>query len=316
MGYTEEASRELFSYLPPLTKRADFDEFWDKTLEKTKSVPLNPEMSRYDFPSEYVEVYDISYNGFDDTRIHGWFLKPLFIKKDKYPCLIQYHGFTGDRGMPSDYMQWIMMGMAVLAVDCREQCGATGNSASYSSGATQSVVCKGVLDKNEYYYRAVYMDSVKAIDFACYQPNVDKDRIIIHGGSQGGAIGMAVCSLDPRPYLAMLDVPSNSNIERRIEGSNGSYSAVTDYLKKFPQRTDQVFETLSYFDTMNMADKIKCKLLASVGLKDPTCPAKHYFASYNRINSPKEIRIYRFNGHEGGHSYHNEVKLRFLKDNL
>lgn len=316
MSYVEDCSKELYDYLPPLTKRPDFDAFWESTIAKAQEVPLRPLMERYDYPSDYVEVYDISYNGFDETRIHGWYIKPSFLKRETYPCMIQYHGYTGDRGMPADYMQWIMMGVSVIAIDCREQCGNTGNSAHYSSGATQSSVCKGVLDKHEYYYRAVYMDSVEAIDFACQLPEVDQEKIIIHGGSQGGALGMAVCALDRRPFLAMLDVPSNSNIEKRIEGYHGSYASVTDYLKRFPQRTEQVFETLSYFDTMNMAERISCKLLASVGLKDQICPAKLYFASYNRIKSQKQIMIYPFNGHEGGGTVHNELKLRFLKEHL
>lgn len=316
MTYIEQLSKDLYEYLPPLTKRPDFDDFWKTTIELSRSIPLNPQMDLYDYPSSYVKVYSISYNGFDETRIHGWFIVPQFVNKEKLPCVINYHGFTGDRGMPADFMQLITMGVSVLSVDCRDQCGNTGNSAHYSSGSTQSVVCKGILDKNEYYFRAVYMDCVKAIDFAASQLVVDCSRIIISGGSQGGALGMAVCALDNRPYLAMLDVPSNSNIEKRIEGRHGSFSCITDYLKKFPQRTEQAFETLSYFDTMNMADKIKCRILASVALKDDICPAKLYFASYNRITSTKEIKIYPFNGHEGGDSFHNEIKLRYLKNNL
>lgn len=315
MSYVEDLSRKLYEYKPPLTKKDDFDEFWSKTIEKTQKIQLNPVAEPYDYPSRFVEVYSISYNGYDATRIHGWFIIPKFVdSRKKLPCMISYHGFTGDRGMPADFMQWVTMGIAVLSVDCREQCGETGNSAAYSSGSTQSVVCKGILDKNEYYFRAVYMDCIKAIDFACQQDVVDPNKIIINGGSQGGALGMAVCSLDNRPSLAMVDVPSNSNIQRRVEGSFGSFSCVTDYLRKFPQRTEQAFDTLSYFDTMNMADRIKCKLLASVGMKDNICPAELYFASYNRITSEKEIRVYPFNGHEGGGGVHNEIKLCFLRD--
>lgn len=316
LAYVDAYLKELSEYLPPLTKQKDFAEFWEKTIQLTKEIPLNPQKDLYDYPSPYVTTYSISYNGFDTTRIHGWYIVPKFVSKDKLPCIIHYHGFTGDRGMPADYMQWLTMGVAVLAVDCRQQCGDTGNAASYSSGSTQSVVCKGILDKNEYYYRAVYMDALKALDFACDQPEVDINRLIIHGGSQGGAIGMAVCALDERPYLAMVDVPSNSNLEKRVDGSHGSFALVADYLKRFPLRTEQVFETLSYFDTMNMSEQIKCNLLASVALKDMVCPAKLYFASYNRIKCPKEIKLYPFNGHEGGHGVHNEIKLRYLMDHL
>ena len=70
--------------------------------------------------------------------------------------------------------------------------------------------------------------------------------------------------------------------------------------------------TLSYFDTMNMAETIRCPILASVGGQDIICPPHCYFASYNRIRSEKEICIYPFNGHEGGRSHHLEKKLAFL----
>lgn len=314
MNFLDSKIKELYSYLPPLTKRPDFDEFWRDTIAQTKNVPLNAEVIPYDYPSQYVKVYEIQYNGFDDTRIHGWYMVPAFIKKEKYPCLVNYHGFTGNRGMPADFMAWIMMGMAVVSVDCREQSGKTGNSAVYSGGMTGNVTCKGVLDKNEYYYRAVYMDCIKALDFADSRPEVDNDRLVIHGVSQGGALGMAVCSLDSRPWLAMVDVPSSSNIEARIEGEHGSFASITEYLRKHPYHLEKVYETLSYFDTMNMADKINCRILASVALNDNVCPAKCYFASYNRISAPKDIRIYPFNGHEGGHSVHMEEKLRFLRE--
>jgi cephalosporin-C deacetylase len=317
-SYIDRVSKELFEYLPPLTKKEDFDEFWKATISIAKSVPMNIEMELYDYPSPYVEVYSISYNGFDDTRIHGWYMIPR-IEKDKdkkYPCLIHYHGFSWNRGKPADFMQWILMGVAVISIDCRDQSGLTGNSAKYSNGYTTNLNCKGILNKEEYYYRAVYMDCMKAIDFACEQKEVESTKIIIEGGSQGGALGMAVCALDERPYLAMVDVPSNSNIEKRVENAFGSFASVTEYLKLYPDKVDEALDTLSYFDTMNMADKIKCKVLASVGLKDTTCPAKMYFATYNRITSNKQIEIYPFNGHEGGREFHNEIKLRFLKDNL
>lgn len=316
MAYTDKAFEELCGYLPPLTKRGDFDAFWRDTLEQSAKMPLEPEVEPYDYPSPHVKVYDISYNGFDGTRIHGWYIVPAFAGAGPFPCLIHYHGFTGNRGMPADFMQWLAMGVAVVSVDCRDQCGCTGNRAHYSSGATQSVVCRGILDKNEYYFRYVYMDCVRALDFACAQSEVDGNKLIVEGGSQGGALTMAVCALDSRPWLALADVPSNSDLTRRVEGAFGSFSAVTDYLKVFPMHTEKAFETLSYFDTMNLADRIQCPVLASVGLKDNVCPARQYFATYNRIASPKEIRLYPFNGHEGGSAVHNEVKLRFVRDHL
>jgi cephalosporin-C deacetylase len=314
MNFLENKIKELSEYLPPLTKRMDFEDFWEETIQIAKSVDLRPEFMEYDYPSNQVKVYSISYNGFDDTRIYGWYIIPVFLKKEKYPCLINYHGYTGSRGVPADFMAWAMMGLAVISIDCRGQGGVTGNKATYSSGITDNLTNKGILDKYEYYYRHVYMDCLKAIDFAEACPEVDKDRIIINGVSQGGALGMAVSCLDHRHKIALVDVPSNSNIERRVEGCHGSFTGVKDYLTRYPEHLEKAYETLSYFDTMNMADKITCKIFASVALKDEVCPAVCYFASYNRITAPKQIEVYPFNGHDGAYPVQFEKKLRYLKE--
>ncbi|RJE88490.1 acetylxylan esterase [Paenibacillus sp. 1011MAR3C5] len=314
MGYMEVATRALYDYCPALTKRDDFDSFWQETIAEAKQVPLQSERVELAYPIRGVKVYDISYNGMDDTRIKGWLLLPRVESDKQLPCLIHYHGFAHNRGEPSNFMHWLMMGLAVLSIDCRDQGGGTGNHAHYSHGFMSNVASKGIQDKREYYYRYVYMDCLKAIDFACEQPELDPERIVLEGGSQGGALGMAVAALDQRPKLAMVDVPSNSNLTARVEGNHGAFASVAAYLKKHPEQTDAVMDNLSYFDTMNMADRISCPVLASVALKDETCPALMYFATYNRIISEKEIVIYPFNGHEGGGARQTEKKLAYVAE--
>lgn len=312
MGYIEDVTRDLYNYLPPLTKKDDFDFFWDTTLKQAKDVPLQPARHEVHYPSKYVRVYDISFNGMDKTRIHGWLIVPAFLNRESFPCLIHYHGFTGNRGEASDFMHWITLGMAVLSVDIRDQGGATGSSYAYSHGYVKNVVSKGIHNKWEYYFRYVYMDCLRAIDYACEQKEINPAQIVIEGGSQGGGIGMAVVALDNRPKLAMVDVPSNSNLVSRVEGNHGAFGAITEYLNMHPDQTDFVFDNLSYFDTMNFADRISCPVLASVALKDETCPAQMYFATFNRILCEKEIVIYPFNGHEGGKAKQTEIKLKYV----
>ncbi|NLO36014.1 MAG: acetylxylan esterase [Clostridiaceae bacterium] len=312
MTYLEDKIAELSAYLPPLTREADFDLFWETTRTQADAVSLDARRTPCSYPIPSIAVSDIQYSGFDGTPIHGWLIVPTWRPASQLPCLIHYHGFTGNRGLPCDFTAWTSLGVAVLSIDCRQQAGDTGTRAVLSSGCTQSVVCQGILDPKEYYFRAVYMDCLRAIDFAAAQPEIDPGRIILEGGSQGGALGMAVSALDDRPWLAMVDVPSNSLLHERVSNAHGSFSAVTDYLKIHAHLTDQVFRTLSYFDTMNLADRIRCPLLASVALNDTTCPAKFYFASYNRITSPKEIAVYPFNGHEGGRNVQLQRKLQFL----
>ncbi len=314
MRYLDEKIKTLEAYLPPLTKRPDFDAFWAETRKIADAQPLMPTRVPFAYPSDHVAVYDITYCGFDDTVIHGWFIVPKFVKSGKLPCLIHYHGFGGSRGKPWQMMHWATQGLAVLSVDCRDQGGETGNRAAYSNGTIQHVYSRGVLDKSEHYHRALYMDALKAIDFALTCPEVDESRIIIEGGSQGGALVMAVAALDNRACVALPQVPSNTNIERRVEGRHGSYASINDYLRRYPDRVDQVYETLSYFDTMNMADKITCPVYASVGLSDPICPPECYYATYNRITAEKRIEVYPFNEHDGAGDIQIGKLMAYLKE--
>lgn len=312
--YLKNRIRELEEYQPALTKRPDFDSFWRRTIEWSDSVPLEPVLTEAGYPSPYIKAYDLSYRGCDQTEIKGWFLLPRFTGSEKLPCMVCYHGFGGSRELPQNYAPYLLMGIAVVAVECRLQGGDTGSLAGYPGGLVTNVNSMGVLDKETYYYRNVYMDCMRAVDFALMREEVDSSRIIVQGGSQGGALCLAVAALHENIALALADVPSNSNIEARIEGAYGSFSCLTDYIRRFPERMEQVYETVSYFDVMNLADRITCPVLASVCLKDDVCPAKCFYAAANRITSEKEICVYPFNGHDSGGYAHAKRKLEYLKE--
>lgn len=313
--YTKDALHAEWSqYMPELTKEPDFDEFWKKQLELNKVHPLNPVMKAYNYPAKNVKVYDVTIEGHDGTVIHGWFIKPE--SNSKIPCVVQYHGFGGSRGYPMGYMQYAIMGAAVVAFDCRDQGGQTGNNASWTNGSRDALSAKGILDPNEYYAKHLYLDAIRVLDFVSQQDDIDQSKIAIIGGSQGGALVSAMAALDDRPTIAIGSVPSNSNMNARLMGEHGTVSAVANYLKKHPDHIEQCMKTLSYFDTMNMADKITCPYLAGVGGKDVVCPAKMFYATYNRIQSEKHIEIYPFNGHEGGGDIFWEKAINFIADKL
>ena len=103
-----------------------------------------------------MEAYDLTFAGFNGDKIKGWYLLPKFVKKEKLPVVVIYHGYSGGRGQIADYSQWILLGCAVAVMDTRGQGGATGNMFGYSNPSVGGWMTKGILDKNEYYYRAVY----------------------------------------------------------------------------------------------------------------------------------------------------------------
>ena len=319
VSYLKERESFLNGYLPELTARDDLWEFWGTMRDRARSVPLSPTVSNRSYPNHSVRVQDITFCGCDATRIHALYVRPE-ATADDIPCLISFHGFNGGRGDVSRFAPWLLLGVAVLSVDVRGQRGDTGDAADYTSGSGTTVATKGLLDRNEYYYGAVYMDALKAVDLAVTLPGIDAERLILHGISQGGGIVSALSAIDDRAVASLVDVPSNSNIERRTEmkvaaySGTGAFGGVNEYLRAHPEHIDQVFETLSYFDTMNMADRITAPVLAAVGLDDIICPPECYFATYNRITAEKHMTIYPFCGHGDVSTLQLERKIEFVAE--
>lgn len=311
---------ELEHYNPASTAQPDFAEFWAETVAASDVQPLNISIEEYPFPTERVTVYSVRYDGFgQDTRIAGWYLVPRPEYRlnglEKTPTLVFYHGYSGSKGLPINYMSWALQGYNVFAVDTRGQNGETPDNNNYRSGAVLGCMTKGILDHKNYYYRYAYMDCVRAVDFVRTRPEVGP--IIVSGGSQGGALTLTTAALaqDKGIVAAMPDVPYLSYFPRSIEMfTDGPYRELVDYWKAHPYDVATSYQTLSYFDCMNLADRISCPVLLSVGLLDTICPPSTGFAVYNHLRSEKTIKVYPFNGHEGGGPFHDTVKWQFTQD--
>jgi cephalosporin-C deacetylase len=298
----------------------DFDRFWNETISESKSQPLEPEMGPFSYPVKAVKVYDIYFTGFKGSRINAWYIVPENANgNQKVPALIHYHGYTVSKHYVQDYLKWSIQGCAVLAISVRGQGGKSNDDAKYYSGGIAGWMTKGILDKNEYYYRNVYMDCIRAIDFVCSREEIDTNRIGVMGGSQGGGLSIAAAALDDRVKVSMPDIPYLCHFRRSVQlYQKGPYEEIYQYFRVFDpqhQTEDKVYETLSYFDGMNLATKIKCHLLVSVNLMDDVCPPSTVFAAYNHMDCSKEIRIYPDHRHETL-PYHEEEKFSFLAKHL
>ncbi|GLV59073.1 cephalosporin-C deacetylase [Dictyobacter sp. S3.2.2.5] len=313
---------ELEQYHPALNAESDFDAFWARTVRESDGQPLNASVEEYPFPSDRVTVYRVRYDGFgQNTRVAGWYLvpqKPYRLEVDgKTPTLVQYHGYSDSKGLPVRQMNWALQGYCVFAVDTRGQNGETPDNNTYSSGSILGCMSKGILDPENYYYRYAYMDCVRAVDFV--RSREETGPIILTGGSQGGGLTIAVAALstDKGIAAAMPDVPYLCHFRRAIEMfGDGPYRELVDFWKKHPYDVEQSYRTLSYFDGLNLAPRITCPTLLSVGLLDTICPPSTGFAVYNHLTCPKTLKVYPYNGHEGGSEFHEIEKWSFARSLL
>jgi cephalosporin-C deacetylase len=309
---------ELRRYSPPPDAQPDFSAFWERTLAEAATQPLDVQLERVaNYPVDEVEVSRLSYAGWRGTRVTTWFMaRPGAVRQ---PSIVFYHGYSGNKGQPYDYLPWALQGYTVLAVDVRGQSGDTTDAMVYPGGHHSGWMTMGITDPENYYYRGVYVDCLRALDVMATRPEVDMQRIGVHGISQGGGLSLVVAALDSRPRLAMSGIPFLCHFSRAVAVSDTNpYKEIAVYLNRRPEHAEQAFRTLSYFDAFNMTDRIDCPVLMTVGLQDLVCPPSTVFAAYNRIRSePREIRVFPYGVHEI-FPMHWETKLlwarRHLKD--
>lgn len=291
---------ELRNYKPELTKQSDFEEFWQNTLARLAEVPADYRLTPREYPVKGVRVFQISYAGFENANIDGWLAIPE--GSGPHPGLVLYHGYNWamDGGI-HDTVNWALKGYTALHMLVRGQQGKSVDNIVSSTGFVCGWMSKGIQSPEEYYYRAVYMDAVRAVEVLASIPEVDTTRIGVTGGSQGGALTLAAAALSKIPVVAASEFPYLSHFERAIDFTpQGPYLELNEYFRRYsdPKIEEQAKKTLSYFDIMNLAPRIKCNIWVCIGLVDEITPPSTVFAVYNHLECPKELEVFRYFGHE------------------
>lgn len=298
---------KLREYKPEIAKPTDFDAFWKRTLAQAAKHPISArfepvEQTLY----ELVNVYDVTFSGFDGQPVRGWLFEPKGNQK-KLPCVVTYLGYGGGRSLPPDFLPLSMSGVINLVMDSRGQGTSWGTGDTpdtYTTGPQLSgQFTLGIESAENYYYRRYFTDASRAIDAAIAYPRVDADMIAVQGISQGGGASIVTAGLQrDRVKLCLAEVPGLCHWRRAVEIIGiGPYAEIAKYLATHRDGApDRVFKTLSYVDGANFADQITATTLISCALCDPVVAPSTIFATYNRIRAPKEIRLFEWNGHEGG----------------
>jgi cephalosporin-C deacetylase len=319
MAFFDLSLKELQTYCPDRDEPADFDVFWKDTLEEARTIPLAATFEKVEYGLVAQETFDVTFNGFGGQPVKGWLILPRQ-RSGKLPCVVEYIGYGGGRNFPIDWLLWASAGYAHFVMDTR------GQGSSWSAGDTPDLyaeggnahypgsMTRGILDPKHYYYRRVFTDAVRAIEAARSHPAVDASQIAVTGGSQGGGITIAAAGLVPDVLAALPDVPFLCHYRRATEIVDAHpYREIAEFCHIHRDKVETVFRTLSYFDGVNFSARAQAMTLFSVALMDQVCPPSTVYAVYNYWAGWKEIKVYPYNGHEGGGSYQTVEKLRFLK---
>lgn len=309
---------QLQNYRPDLTAQDDvLRQFWDDGLRHVTDLPWNDCLERVDYPALGVRLFAVTLDGVDGAPLHGWYAYSEH--GGARPGLVTFHGYNGryENGI-HDVVNWALHGYAALALATRGQQG-SGERIQGIHGHPAGWMTQNILDPEAYYFRWVYLDAVRILEWFQTLAEVDSSRIGITGGSQGGGITLAAAALSSVPSVAVADYPFLCHFGRAVDiAPAGPYGEISEFLRQNgdPETETQVWHTLSLHDAMNLAPWIRIPVLVSSGLIDQLTPPSTIFAAYNHMASDdRAIRVYRYFGHEAIPRFHTE-KLAWLLNRL
>lgn len=301
----------------PLSRREDFDAFWTNTKNALAAVPPQFKLTYNEkLSAQAYDVYLLEMRSLNNFPIKAWYRLPKIAQK--VPVILQIPSLGGSffdvKSLEERPLYGVPYDFAVLSLNIRGHGNSKGNI--QVSDKFFDFITYGLESRETYVYRGAIADCMRAIDFLMTRPEVDQSKIVVEGASQGGGLSLLLAGLDPRVALCAPDVPFLCDIEQLIASAGWVKKEIEAFTKRKNISWWRAKYYLSYFDTKNVADKIKAPVLMSVGLQDWTCPAATALVTYNKIVAPKECMIYPKGKHGGGGALHRRRKFAWIRQQL
>ena len=279
---------------PTTTVPIDFIKFWDQAKADNAKIPLEAQTTLLaDKCTDKVNVYQINVQNCKiGMRVYGILCVPK--APGKYPAVLEVPGagvrpYSGFVAMAEKGIITLQIGIHGIPV--------TLDSVVYANlryGALDGYNTYNLDNKDDYYYKHVYLGCVRAIDFINMLPEYDGHTLAVAGGSQGGALAIVTAALDKRVICLSSFYPALCDVTGYLFGRAGGWPHA---FNKPSFVTKEKVETSKYYDVVNFAKFLTVPGFYAFGFNDESCPPTSIYSAYNSITAPKSLLIAKEMGH-------------------
>ena len=169
---------------------------------------------------------------------------------------------------------------------------------SLATGGLSGYPTFGLDSRERYYYRRVYVGTLRANDFLTSLPQWDGRNLGVTGGSQGGALSIVTAALDRRVTRLVAYYPAISDVTGYVHQRAGGWPHMFRAVDgPNVHRTETKLNTMQYYDVVNFARRVTASGFYSWGFNDETCPPTSIYSAYNVITAPKRLILAYDTGH-------------------
>ncbi|GIV11178.1 MAG: cephalosporin-C deacetylase [Fimbriimonadales bacterium] len=281
---------------------ADFEAFWRKAVQEAESTPVRYERVHLEQDDHLTHaVYRLRWIGVDGRGREGWYAVPK-IAPIPMPAVLYLPGY-GVGTVPINE-NTMYDGLITFSINLHGY--SVEPNVPYSPEL--GYFTRGIESPRHYIYRRIVQDSIVAMRVLAAQAEVNSNRLIAAGLSQGGGLAVmlgAWCSLT---RCVVAELPALSYWEYLLGRPAWRYpiKEFTDYMERTGTPREAILETLQYYDAVNHAHFVRVPTQVSLALKDPGIRAPVVFSLYDALPNPKRLLIYE----DLGHDWHPEMRHR------
>ena len=304
----------------PDDSQPDFWSFWDTWKSRLADIPIDAELTLLDGEeSDARNIYEVKYKSVPETvggepvYIYGYYAEPK--AAGTYPCIIHFHGTdkSGNLTKPSaTTTDWCEFRFSARGQTLDK---AKNGSVKYRQDpedeSSVDFYAYRLGDNDEHYYRYVYLDTRRAVDFVYSQAKVNKNAIFAVGGSQGGCLTYVCAGLsDGRIKAIAPSITGHADFVHTMEIVGWPTNVFNNWINAaveagtyadYAEGKAALLRHQSYFDTKNFASRITCPVITNFSLQDQTDGPHLNISPYNLLTKvapeDKQYIINQFLGH-------------------
>ena len=283
--------------LRPMTDMPeDFAAFWERAKAENAKIPMDPRVERAEqWCTDKVDVYYVRLQSFrKDNYVYGYVSVPK--SKGPHPAVLYVPGAGVAKTKPSTYMAekgviTMTLGIHGIPLDMPDE-----NYDILKNGALYNYQFVNLDNRDQYYYKRVFMGCIRAIDYLFTRPEFDGERLMVSGGSQGGGLSIVTTALDPRVKYFVCFYPALCDHMGCLYDRAGGWPHMFDRTRASFRTAERILNS-RYYDAANFARLIRVPGFFSWGYNDLSCPITSMYSAYNVVTAPKELVLELRNGH-------------------